>query len=402
MNNENEVIERPEETIGEAMPSRPTRRDLMERGLDALDPSKMSSAKVSISAGGVTFASVVEVMDFAKTMATAGMMIPKYLRGNPGGCLGITFQAIEWRMSPFQVANKSYSVNDRVGFESQLIHAVVEARAPLQHRLDCRYDGEGATRTCTIVGMFISGDTREYTSPEIGKIRVKNSPLWVDDPDQQLFYYASRAWARKWCPDVLMGIYAREELAERPDMGREVSDDAPGLHARLAGSERSAEGHQDGHAVRELDQIAGKGQTIDHDPATGPDTGAEAAPDGVQEPDGTGTRPKANKRTTDQPRGGSKRTKQEKAPKKADPPAESEKSRAAKLSEEIDAEIKQVKTADQYLKYARKWIKACDDSTELFVRWTAERKLRNALGVTADDREPLDKLITKRREELES
>jgi hypothetical protein len=54
-----------------------------------------------------------------------------------------------------------------------------------------------------------------------------------------------------------------------------------------------------------------------------------------------------------------------------------------------------------YVAYAKKWIRACDDSTELFVRWTAERKLRNALGVTADDREPLDKLIEKRRAELE-
>jgi hypothetical protein len=70
-----EVIDRDDETIGEPMSSRPTRRDLAERGLDVLDPSKMASAKVSVSAGGVTFASVVEVMDFAKAMATAGIML---------------------------------------------------------------------------------------------------------------------------------------------------------------------------------------------------------------------------------------------------------------------------------------------------------------------------------------
>jgi hypothetical protein len=265
------VIDRDDEIIGEPMATRPTRRDLAERGLDVLDPTKMASAKISVAAGGVSFASVIEVMDFAKAMATSGLMIPKFLRGNPGGCLGITFQAIEWRMSPFQVAQKSYAVNDRVGYESQLIHAVVEARASLQHRLDCRYDGEGPTRTCTVVGMFISGDVREYTTPQFAKIRTKNSPLWQDDPDQQLFYYASRAWARKWVPDVLMGIYAREELAERPDIGREIGDDdAPGLHARLTGSERSAEGHQDGHAARELDQIAGAGQIIEHEPEKTP------------------------------------------------------------------------------------------------------------------------------------
>ena len=137
------IIEKDDDVQGEPMRSRPTKHDLVERGLYALDPTTMKDAKISLAAGGVSFASVIEVMDFAKAMATAGMMIPKYLRGNPGGCLGITFQAIEWRMSPFQVANKSYAVNDRVGYKSQLIHAVVEARAALQHRLDCRYDGEG-------------------------------------------------------------------------------------------------------------------------------------------------------------------------------------------------------------------------------------------------------------------
>lgn len=396
-----------ETELGEPMAARPTKRDLVERGLDALDPGKMTAAKISIAAGGVSFATVIEVMDFAKTMATAGMMIPKYLRGNPGGCLGITFQAIEWRMSPFQVANKSYVVNDRVGYESQLIHAVVEARAQLRNRLDCAYDGEGATRTCTVFGVFSNGDHREYTTPEFAKIRVKNSPLWQDDPDQQLFYYASRAWARKWCPDVLMGIYARDELATDRDLGREAPDatDA-GLHARLAGSERSSEGHQDGHAGRELDQIAAAGQIIDHAPATGADSMAEPAPIDADTPTPSHPSRKPSKRTTDRPRGKEKRTKQETRAKKADLPertdkAENPESRAARLSAEIDTEIRKVKSITDYQTYARKWIKACDDSTELFVRWNAERKLRNTLGMTADDREPLDMAIAKRRTELE-
>jgi hypothetical protein len=399
---EQTMIDRDDEIIGQPMAVRPTKRDLVERGLDALDPTKMRPAQISTAAGGISFKDVIEVMDFAKGMATGGVMVPKYLRGNPGACLGIIFQAIEWRMSPFQVANKSYAVNDRVGYESQLIHAVVEARAPLQHRLDCRYDGEGPTRTCTITGMFTSGDVREYTTPEFSKIRTKNSPLWQDDPDQQLFYYASRAWARKWVPDVLMGIYAREELAERPGLGREVSDDdAPGLHARLASSERAAEGHQDGHAARELDQIAGAGQIIEHEL---PDRGKTPPRSPARKRDEQGPSdqpPVKNKRASELPRASQTRTKGEKDAKEADSQGLADKSRAAKLSEKLDAEIKSVRTVADYVAYAKKWIKACDDSTELFVRWTAERKLRNTLGVTGEDRQPLDKLIEKRRGELE-
>ena len=57
------------------------------------------------------------------------------------------------------------------------------------------------------------GEEVPLESPEIGKIQPKNSPLWKTDPDQQLGYYTIRAWARRHRPDVLLGVYDREEAA---------------------------------------------------------------------------------------------------------------------------------------------------------------------------------------------
>jgi hypothetical protein len=244
----------------------------------------------------------------------------------------------------------SYVINDRIAYMSQLIHAVIEGRAPLQRRLDCLYDGEGPTRTCTIVGQFIGGEIREYTTPKFKDIRVKNSPLWEDDPDQQLFYTASRSWARKWCPDVLLGVYTKEELQAQPTLGRE-DDITPGLHARLAGSEKSAEGHQDGHAARELAGIVGGGQTIDHEPTPAPE--------------------------------------EKKLPK-----ADKDETAAAKPD-------KPPSTPAQYIKYAKDWIRQADTIIGMKDRWVAERSLRGSIGMTADDRKPLDDLLIKRRNELE-
>jgi hypothetical protein len=39
--------------------------------------------------------------------------------------------------------------------------------------------------------VYTDGSVRTYTSPMIKDIKVKNSPLWTADPDQQLFYFAS-------------------------------------------------------------------------------------------------------------------------------------------------------------------------------------------------------------------
>ena len=180
---------------------------------------------VSDEIGGVKFKSMVEVMEFAKLMAVSGAAVPSHLRANPGACLGILIQALEWRMSPFAVANKSYIANDRTAYESQLIHAIVEARAPLKGRLRYRIEGDGDERRCTVFGTFRGEDSpHSYTSETLAKLRdargrndrgtVKGSPLWEAQPEVQLFYSASRTWARMYCPDVILGIYAVDELPD--------------------------------------------------------------------------------------------------------------------------------------------------------------------------------------------
>jgi len=190
-----------------------------------VDRAIAGAVVVSAEIGGVKFASMVEVMEFAKLMAVSGAAVPVHLRANPGACLGIVVQALEWRMSPFAVANKSYIANDRTAYESQLIHAIVEARAPLRGRLRYKIVGEGDERRCEVFGTF-RGETEPhvYQSETLGKLRnargrnergqIKGSPLWEAQPEVQLFYSASRTWARMFCPDVILGIYAVDELPE--------------------------------------------------------------------------------------------------------------------------------------------------------------------------------------------
>lgn len=152
-----------------------------------------------------------EVVEFAKDMSKAQTAIPKFLRDNPGACMAVALQAFEWGMSPFAVANKSYSVNDRVAYEAQLIAAVVNTRSGIVGRLKYRYEGEGAELRCTVSGM-LDGEIAEYRSPLFKDISPKNSPLWKTDPEQQLGYYSARAWARRHVPEVILGVYDREEI----------------------------------------------------------------------------------------------------------------------------------------------------------------------------------------------
>jgi hypothetical protein len=183
----------------------------------AIDRPIATKLAVSRERGGVAFETMGEVMEFAKLMAVSQQAVPPHCRNQVGICFGIALAATEWGMSPFAVANKSYVVNDRLSYESQLIHAVIEQRAPIQSRLRHEFIGEGAKRRCR-VWATAKGETEplEYTSPETGQITPKNSPLWKTKPDIQLYYNTARDWARVYFPDVILGQYAADELFDAP------------------------------------------------------------------------------------------------------------------------------------------------------------------------------------------
>lgn len=209
--------------------------------------------------GGASFESMTQVMEFAKLMSVSNLAIPKHLRGNPGACLAITLQALEWRMSPFAVANKSYSVNDRIAYESQLVQAVILQRAPIKGRFRYDYAGQGESRACTVTATLADGTGEvSYTSPPFGKIQPKNSPLWKIDHDQQQAYYTGRAFCRRYFPDVLLGIYDLDEIEAR------TVDVAPTTPAPRTLEEK-------------LDVLAGAGRGPAHDPQTGEITDNETA-----------------------------------------------------------------------------------------------------------------------------
>lgn len=208
---------------------------------EKLDRAAVGATVVSDHVGGVLFQSMSEVLEFSKIMALSDKAVPPHLRGNPGACLRIVTQALEWRMSPFAVADKSYFVNDKIAYESQLVHAIIEQRAPLEGRLRHRYEGEGDERVCIVTGK-VKGEVEplEYRSPPFGKITPKNSPLWKAKPDLQHYYNTSRDFCRVYFPDVLLGIYSRDEIEDAgeftgSDRARDITP-KPAIGERLKGS----------------------------------------------------------------------------------------------------------------------------------------------------------------------
>jgi hypothetical protein len=347
-----------------------TKGDLIEQKIDKV--FKTPPTVVMGDKGALAFANMAEVIEAAKMMAMAGAMIPPWLQGNPGACWAILVQASHWGFEPVAVARMAYETTNKEGLKqvnymSQLQHALIEARAPLRRRLGFTYQGEGESRVCTCSGHLKGEvDPLLYVSPPLRQITPKRSPLWSSDPDQQLAYYSSRAWARRYCPDILMGVYGDDE--DLPVAANRAVDVTPavsaGLRERLEAAQAQAASQKGG--------LEGFAPSIADSHPTAEAETAQPAPEPALE---LPKAPEPAKASRQAPAG------QEPAPQKG--------AKAAKPAP-------LPRTAEQYRKYVSGWLRDCSTEQQVEERWRGERKLRNASGVTEEDRNKVRLIVDQR------
>ena len=187
-------------------------------------------------------AMLAKMLSFAEVMATSRITVPKHLQNNPGDCLAITMQAMQWGMNPFAVAQKTFVVNGILGYEAQLVSAVINTKAPISSRLNYewfgdwhkiagrfkevpgRNDEKKVVKDWTLaeekgLGVRVWATMKGESDPRVlelllSQAGVRNSPLWGQDPKQQLAYLATKRWARLHCPDVILGVYTDDELVD--------------------------------------------------------------------------------------------------------------------------------------------------------------------------------------------
>ncbi|EHH2209854.1 recombinase RecT [Salmonella enterica] len=193
---------------------------------------------------------------FANLMADSQVTVPAHLAGKPADCMAIVMQAMQWGMNPYAVAQKTHLVNGVLGYEAQLVNAVIASSSAIHGRFHYRYGGdwERCTRTQEItrdkngkngkytvtervrgwtdedeiglfvqVGAILRGES-EITWGEplyLSGVVTRNSPLWVSNPKQQIAYLGVKYWARLYCPEVILGVYSPDEVEQREE--REIN-----------------------------------------------------------------------------------------------------------------------------------------------------------------------------------
>lgn len=152
---------------------------------------------------------------FAVLMSESRVTVPVHLHGNVPDCMAVAMQAVRWGMDPFVVAQKTHIVSGRLGYEAQLVNAVVQSSGAIRSAFRYEYKGDGAAMACR-VSAVLAGD-QEATWGEWLKssdVTTKNSPLWKVNPKQQMGYLQVKNWARLYCPGAILGVYTPDELVE--------------------------------------------------------------------------------------------------------------------------------------------------------------------------------------------
>lgn len=182
----------------------------------------MNETSMIVSPFGVPLvpSNMREAMELA-TMMSKAKLVPAALQGSPSDCLMVVLQAQRWGMDAFAVAQECSVIQGKLMHSGKLTIAVINTRAPLMNPLEMKYSGEGEARCIDVIGK-LSGDT----VPRSVRVEWKNAKttnaMWTKQPDQQLAYHGARVWARRYVPELMLGVFSPEEM-ETPQPPRDIT-----------------------------------------------------------------------------------------------------------------------------------------------------------------------------------
>jgi len=273
--------------------------------------TEMNTQPSTMAASNAVFnpQALSQLTSFANLMADSSISVPAHFAGKPADCMAVVMQAMQWGMNPYAVAQKTHLINGVLGYEAQLVNAVISSSNAIVGRFHYEYDGDWSkctrTREETVkkpakgggtydkvervrgwtdedeiglsvrVGAILRGES-EITWGEpiyLSGVVIRNSPLWVSNPKQQIAYLGVKYWGRLYCPEVILGVYTPDEVevrtereinpSERPsrasisDMAGSVKSDpsVPPANAAIDGEITSSEDHGKKLESEYLEQI---------------------------------------------------------------------------------------------------------------------------------------------------
>ncbi len=209
-----------------------------QQGMQAFNTANLVFSPVAMS----------QIQELSTLMANTSGIVPRHFNNNPGACFSIIMQAGRWGMDPFSLAQHTFDISGKLGFEAKVIQSVLQSAGGIKFK--SKYSGDwskvrGKTveresrpkgpndkpkkfrvpnwtandeigLNLTLTGVWPDG--REETMVvEMNSCHPRQSTNWAHDPEQQVWYSAIKKFGRRYAPELLLGVSDRDDLAARND-----------------------------------------------------------------------------------------------------------------------------------------------------------------------------------------
>lgn len=155
----------------------------------------------------------------AKLLASSDL-VPAHFKGKPANCFIAVQLADRLDMDPFMVIQNTYIVHGRPGFEGKFIIALLNSSGLFKDPLDFDFEGKPLTPEWKIRVTAERKNTGKVCVCEfsyqtaIAEGWVSNNAKWKSMAEQMMCYRGAAFFARRFCPERIMGVQTVEELID--------------------------------------------------------------------------------------------------------------------------------------------------------------------------------------------
>ena len=187
----------------------------------------MSRNELAVANNNLSIFESAEKWELATKMAASlakSTIVPKEFQNNANNALIAIEMASRLRTSPLMVMQHLYVVYGRPSWSAQYVIAMINGsgKYDMELQFEEKADDKGKPHSCM---CWTEKNGRKVTGPvvtmDLAKAEGwydKNGSKWKTMPQMMLRYRAASFFGRMNCPDLMMGMYTREEVEE---FGRE-------------------------------------------------------------------------------------------------------------------------------------------------------------------------------------
>lgn len=183
----------------------------------------MSRNELAVASNNLSIFESAEKWELATKMAASlakSTIVPKEFQNNANNALIAIEMASRLRTSPLMVMQHLYVVYGRPSWSAQYVIAMINGsgKYDMELQFEEKADAKGNPYSCM---CWTEKDGRKVTGPvvtmDLAKAEGwydKNNSKWKTMPQMMLRYRAASFFGRMNCPDLMIGMYTREEVEE--------------------------------------------------------------------------------------------------------------------------------------------------------------------------------------------